>query len=395
MKILAVSELDLDVRDGSTTHFLELLTHLSKSNDVKALVPRTGKSSVKSGLNIEHVRAFTPKYADRSAKLFYIAKIIFFISYQFFLFFKILNISKKEKVEVIYSRQGMLSVSVILSSKILKRPLVTELNGILSDELKIVGVPLAFIKTLTFFEGLSLRNSSAIIAVTEPIKRAIRDEYDLRIPIFVTSNGANVDLFRPMESKAAREELSLDVDRHYITFVGYLTKWQGLEQLIEVAPIILERFGDTKFLIVGEGEWKKKLEEDVKSKGLEKSWMFVGNVPYDKVPLYINASDVFVIPKTPMRSDFSPLKLYEALSCGKPVIVTKTEGMKFVEDMKVGFCVDPFNVNEMSQAMFALLENAELAEGMGKKGRELILKNFSWEKIARNVEDILKSAATT
>lgn len=394
MKILAVSELNLDVGDGSTTHFLELLANLSKSNEVKVLVPKAGKSSAKSGLNIEYVKAFAPIYADRSAKLFYIAKIIFFISYQFFLFFKMLNISKREKIDVIYNRQGMLSASIVLSSKIMQKPMVTELNGILSDELRIVGVPHAFIKMLTFFEGINLRNSSAIITVTEPIKKAIRDEYGLEISIFVIPNGANVNLFHPMESKATREELKLDVDGHYVTFVGYLTKWQGLEQLIEVSPIILEKYNDAKFLIIGEGEWRKKLEEDVRSKGLEKSWMFIGNVPYEKVPLYINASDVFVIPKMPMKSDFSPLKLFEALSCGKPVIVTRTEGMKFVEDMNVGFCVDPFNVNEIAQAVFALLENIELAEGMGKKGRELVLKNFSWEKIAKDVENILKTVAT-
>lgn len=399
MKILAVSELNLDVRDGSTTHFLELLTHLSKSNEVKALVPKAGKSSIRSELNIEYVRAFTPKYTDRSAKLFYIAKIIFFMSYQFFLFFKILNISKREKVDVIYSRQGMLSLSQLLASKITGEPLISEVNGILSEELKIVGVPVFFIKFLKRFEQMTLKGSKRVITVAEPIRNFLQADYHLNQPIHVIPNGANVELFRPLDKDSCKRELSLKYENQYVCYVGYLVPWQGVDYLIKAASLVLRKVPEARFLIVGDGSMKEELEGMVEDLKLDDHFIFTNSVPYEDVAKYINASDVCVAPFIRKRNEvtgLSPIKIYEYLACEKPVVASNIKGVgDFLTVIGIGIAVEPENKDDLAEGIIRFLCDDELRVDMGRRGREIMIEEFSWEKIVRSVEDVLKSITIT
>ena len=118
---------------------------------------------------------------------------------------------------------------------------------------------------------------------------------------------------------------------------------------------------------------------------------FTGAVSYEKIPLYINAGDVCVVPKIPLKSGYSPLKLYEYMACGRPVIATRTEGFEILEEKNAGLLVNPENSQQFANAIIQLLTDKELGSRMGEHGRTYVVENHSWEIIARRVADVCES----
>ena len=136
-----------------------------------------------------------------------------------------------------------------------------------------------------------------------------------------------------------RAELRLEESEKYVCFVGNLAAWQGVEFLIYAAPLILEKCPDVRFLVVGDGAMKNKLLEITSELGLSDKIIFTGRVPYESVPLYINAADVCVAPFIKGRNakiGLSALKTYEYLACGKPIVASSIPGVKDLIELSGG-----------------------------------------------------------
>jgi glycosyltransferase involved in cell wall biosynthesis len=116
-------------------------------------------------------------------------------------------------------------------------------------------------------------------------------------------------------------------------------------------------------------------------------FIFTGKVPYEKIPLYINASEICVVYKKPFKSGFSPLKLYEYMACGKPVVASNVDGFEILEQLKAGSLVKPEDANELAKAIIKLLKDRQLREIMGRNGIEYV-KTQSWEAVTRKVEKV-------
>jgi glycosyltransferase involved in cell wall biosynthesis len=166
--------------------------------------------------------------------------------------------------------------------------------------------------------------------------------------------------------------------------------------MLEVFPLgffIILTYLETqpKFLLVGDGPMKEQIVQRVNDLHLTDNFIFIERVPYEEVPKYVNAFDVCVILK---KKDIpgSPLKLWEYMACGKPVIATNTEDFKALEKYNAGILVDPEKPEEVADAIISLLKNKELMEEMGKNGRKYVVENRSWEAVARRVEKVMKEA---
>lgn len=387
MRIAAVCELNLSVRDGSVTHFMELTSHLTKQNHrVQIFAPKLGKYKGKklSNLKIQYVPTLN---FSTTSFFFYISKILMYVSYQLFLLFYLCRFVKNSKADIIYNRMGMLSLAPVIVSKVADVPLIVEINGIISEELKMVGVPKPFIHSFKLFEKITCRSSKKIVVVTKGIKNTIQKDY--KIPqnsIVVIHNGVNTDLFKPMDINKTRALLGFDLSSYYIVFVGYLAPWQGVDYLIESIPLILNKLENVKLLIVGEGPKRQRLEQMVKEKKLESNVIFTGRVAYEDVPKYINAGDICVAPFVKAKGDLSPLKIYEYLACGKPVVASNVEGVgNFVSKSKSGIATEPQDPRKLAGSILSLLTNEGLREEMGRNGRKIVTEEYTWDLVARMV----------
>jgi glycosyltransferase involved in cell wall biosynthesis len=213
--------------------------------------------------------------------------------------------------------------------------------------------------------------------------------------IIVIGNGANIDQFRPIDQEEAKKELKLSQEANYVCFVGTLAPWHGVNYLVEAAPYILGSCPNTHFLIIGDGVMKNDWMQHAKKFGVYDQFIFTGSVQYEKVPLYINASDVCVatfIKKRHMKIGGSPLKMYEYMACEKPVVSSRIPNIDFIEQENAGLLVEPENPQELADAIITLIKDKKLRETMGKNARKYVVENHSWEAIARKVADVCEQA---
>ena len=174
--------------------------------------------------------------------------------------------------------------------------------------------------------------------------------------------------------------------------MGALYAWQGVEYLVKSAPLVLQKCPEARFLIVGDGQMKQELIELAEQIGVSDKVIFTRMVPYQEVPLYINASDVCVTPKKPLSSGYSPLKLYEYMACAKPVIATRTHGFEILEEYNAGLLVNPEDHQQLADAITTLLKNKELRMELGENGRKYVVEKQSWASVARRVAEACEQA---
>jgi glycosyltransferase involved in cell wall biosynthesis len=389
----------LYLADGSLIHRHELVSNLSKlENEVHIFTTDSSTLSHLDNIRCHYVRpgslfTLTINYFRNSASLV-----------------------GSETFDVLYTRNPNFGFLAGLFCRSRCKALVYELNGIPEDETSLIksrngeekslqdkgtgGLYRYFSSVKSRLKILVLKKalgfSDKIIAVTPGIKANLESAY--RIPgekITVVPNGANTSMFKPLEQGACRKELGLDLETSYICFVGNLAPWQGVEYLVNAAPSVLSRFRDCRFLIVGDGVMKNELLNLSRELGIEDIFIFTGVVPYDRVPVYINASDVCVAPFIFARNakiGLSPLKLYEYMACGKPVVASAISGVAdALEASEGGLSVPPENPEVLAEAILKLLKNQELREKMGSKGLSYVTENYSWHSVAKKVEGVCKS----
>jgi mannosylfructose-phosphate synthase len=236
-----------------------------------------------------------------------------------------------------------------------------------------------------------LRVFDSVIAQTATTaiqKELFSKYYNFEIDkIEVIPPGVNVHIYRPLESNEKKEKL--DTPDKYIFCISRIDTNKGHDYLLYAFDILRRKINDVHLIIGGGSPKPKKLELDVKANmrriisecGMEDKVHIIGYVPDKLMAPYYRQAEIFVLP-----SKFEPFGMtaLEAMACGTPVIASNLGGIKEnYTSGKDGILVDPSNKEDLSKAMFELLENQELAERIGKTGCQTAKEKFSWEAIAR------------
>jgi len=207
--------------------------------------------------------------------------------------------------------------------------------------------------------------------------------------------GIDTNHFAPSASAPQlRQRLGL-ADKKVIVSVGRLVHRKGQDSLIAALPAILQRHPDTHILMVGEGPYRKKLEELTSELALQSAITFIGRIQYEDLPTYISVGDLFAMPS---RSRFAGLEVeglgivyLEASACGLPVIAGNSGGAPdAVVEGVTGVTVDGRDSADIARAAIAMLDDLDQARAMGARGREWVISNWGWEIWAREFRKALK-----
>ncbi|HSS30769.1 MAG TPA: glycosyltransferase family 4 protein, partial [Nitrospiraceae bacterium] len=210
----------------------------------------------------------------------------------------------------------------------------------------------------------------------------------------VIRNGVDEDRFHPQPHDAARTALGLSVDGPYIGFVGGFFPWHGLETLIDAVPFVHAKVPSATFLLVGEGQTKFALEQLVQQQGLAERVRFVGRADWARVPTWIAACDVCVVLNRQTRSyPGDSMKLWEYLSCGRPVVTTIGPGYgETVEAIGCGLAAKPGDASDVARQLVRLLEDPVERMKMGERGRMAVIQAHTWDARAKELEQVCSAA---
>lgn len=376
MNILYISFPDLNGSTGACTHVREILRNLSLNNSITVVSPT--KYPPKFGNNIAFKRC---GYIDiEFIRAFTFSINAFFICSLYLL---------RNKCDLIYERDHAFGTGCNLTL-LFNIPVIMEVNGI-SNETGRLPKPIAKVINLVLHNRYSI--ATHIVTVTPQLKEFLQLNYNLAPDkVSVVENGANIDIFKPMNKEDALKKLDLNSAFKYVCFVGHLAPWQGVEYLIKSSPFVLSECPNTKFIIVGDGPKLDELKKLVDTLNISSNYIFTGYVDYEKVPVYINASNICVAPFVIERNDkigLSALKIYEYLACGKPVVASKIKGIEeLLATSNGGISVTPEDVCDLGENIVKLLQDEKLAQKMGTEGYKFIRNHHSWKIAAANVERI-------
>ena len=248
-------------------------------------------------------------------------------------------------------------------------------------------------------ERINYYLATRIICVTEGIKSELGKNYDIKSEICtVIHNGVNTNLCKPMDKSTCRKELGLEEGCFYLGFVGSFRAWQGLDTLIEAMRVVSDRgIRSIGCVLVGDGESMSSLKDMVNRNGLQQKFIFTGLIRHEDVGAFINAFDICLAPFKSERNKkigLSPLKLYEYLACARPVIASRIRGVsEIIERGNCGYLFEPNDARDLASKIIKSYHERDRLPSFGNNGRILVEKSFSWEKIARMVENVLTGAA--
>lgn len=224
-----------------------------------------------------------------------------------------------------------------------------------------------------------LNSANYIITVSDSNLKCIK-KLDVKTPVKVIPNGFRPDLFYPKNLEECKKVLELPLGKKIILTVGNLVEIKGHKYLIEAMNEVVKRRKDVLCIMVGSGKLKNKLEKQIKKLKLKDYIRLVGEKSHDKIPIWMNACDVFVLPS--LRESFGVVQI-EAMACGKPVVATYNGGSEniiILEDY--GLLCEPANPKKLAEKILIALDKG----GDYEKILEYV-EQFTWENI---VKDILK-----
>ncbi len=162
-----------------------------------------------------------------------------------------------------------------------------------------------------------------------------------------------------------------------IIFVGYDWERKGGPTLVKAFADVRTRFPDARLEIVGHAPLLP-----------EAGMVLHGCVDRSELPALLERGDIFCLPSI---ADPSAAALIEASAFGLPVVATRVGGApERVLDEHTGILVEPFDAKGLAAALCRLMNDAPLAREMGARGREFVLREFTWTAVAKKIAKRLR-----
>jgi len=176
-----------------------------------------------------------------------------------------------------------------------------------------------------------------------------------------------------------------------VLFAGRLVPQKDLPNLLQAAALVLRRHPDVLFLLVGSGQEELKARRLAEELGIAEGVKFVGAVPYEQMPAYFAACDVFVLPSV---YEGNARVLAEAAAAGKPVVATDVSGTRdTVIDGETGYIVPVGRPEALAQGMIRVLDNPTRAAEMGHRAREHILALYDEQRLLAGFAELWEATA--
>lgn len=191
--------------------------------------------------------------------------------------------------------------------------------------------------------------------------------------------------------KPEKQAQILENDQIKLVSVATLNENKGIQYLISALPLILKSYPNVQLEIIGDGSFRRRLEDQVELLKLTKKVHFAGFS--SEVETLLSEFDLYV---QPSLSESFGLAIVQAMSVGLPVVATSTGGIpEVVIDGKTGYLVPPKDVKALAKAIIEILSNREQAKKFGKTGAEIAKEKFSLKKMMDELEKVYEETVKT
>ncbi|MDY0129304.1 MAG: glycosyltransferase family 4 protein [Methanosarcina vacuolata] len=234
--------------------------------------------------------------------------------------------------------------------------------------------------SLLYLAGkLLLKNADAVIAVSSAVEKD--SKLMTKKPIYRIFNGVD------SEDKIITVPFPVNTEgKLIIATVARMTKKKGVQNIVDLAPSLLEKHENLLFVMIGDGPLREKLESAVEEAGLSGNFYFTGEVSREKVLGYLEQADIFALPSS---NEAFGISILEAMSKEVPVVAMNNSGVSdIVRNGVNGYLAD--SLAEFSYYLEDLIEKPDLRTSFAREALRG-LSNYDWHRICKQTSKVYTS----
>jgi glycosyltransferase involved in cell wall biosynthesis len=226
-----------------------------------------------------------------------------------------------------------------------------------------------------------------VVVVPAPSIVPLLRSYGIRRPVEVVDNGIDLTAFEQARAGGLRERLGIPAAAPVAIFAGRLAVEKNLDFTLASFQAVAQAVPESRLLLVGEGADADRLRRAVSDRHLDGRVLFTGRVPYQDIPAYYAASDVFVMTSV---TEVRPLAILEAMAAGLPVVALDAPGAADTVTSGTDGLLAPYDADAFVAALQSLLESADLRRRLGEQAR-ITARQYSIFTTTRRLSEIYAS----
>jgi glycosyltransferase involved in cell wall biosynthesis len=230
---------------------------------------------------------------------------------------------------------------------------------------------------LGWLERMMIRNSKVIIVICQALETTVRG-VDADVPTVLIENAPGSGATPTSGAGASiRASLGLGEGDPIVLYTGTFENYQGLDLLYAAMVPVTRVRPDARLVMVGgEPAQVEEARGRVRSLGLAPSVIFTGQRLADEIPAYLDAATVLASPRSTGTN--TPLKIYQYLRSGRPIVATRLLTHTQVLSDEIAFLADP-TPGAFSEAILAVLNDPARARDVGDRARQVAATRYSDE----------------
>ncbi|MGE3507400.1 MAG: glycosyltransferase [Vicinamibacterales bacterium] len=281
---------------------------------------------------------------------------------------RLVNLIRTERIDVLQTHDAQTRRLGVLAAALTGIRHISSVHGwIFNDRKELVA---------RWIDRHLLRMADAVIVVSDRLRQELVAAGVPEANITLIRNAIMLqDYATAPDGAALRAELGIPAEAPVISIVGRLSAEKGHVDFLSMAATLLERFPETRFLIIGDGPMRDQIAARIAELDLQSRVILTGHqnqlAPYYAVTTVLGISSY---------TEGIPNVMLEAFACGKPAVATAVGGVpEVLEEGRTGFLVEPGKPEQMVERLSRLLADASLRDRMGKAARRSIEERYSFD----------------
>jgi glycosyltransferase involved in cell wall biosynthesis len=294
---------------------------------------------------------------------------------------------REEKPDVVVLRAGG-SIALVPLTRLMGIPLLLELNAsITENKLRKPSQRMRWPAFWRWLENWFIKKSSHVSVVSNDLRQIFLDRGHDPAHISAVANGVDVDMFQPaVDDREVRRRLGL-TGKTIIGFSGNFARWHGLDFLLDASERLFSLADDLAILLIGRQGSSYTLPEN-----LDQRVVVTGFIPHQQMPEHLAAVDIFVAPYPLIQPfHFSPLKIFEAMAMGKPVVASaQGQISELITHRQNGMLYEPGDQAGFVNCVSELIADPDLRRRLGDEARRTMREHYTWTHNAGKILDICR-----
>ncbi|HUL72554.1 MAG TPA: glycosyltransferase family 4 protein [Vicinamibacterales bacterium] len=289
-----------------------------------------------------------------------------------------LRLALTRKYDAVHSHEEGGAIGVLIAWA-LRVPHLYDMHSSLPQQVSNFGYARAtwLTRVLGWLERLMIRRSRVVIVICQDLETTVRG-VDAAVPTVLIENAPGSGTIAPAGRGAAiRARLGLAPETPVVLYTGTFEAYQGLDLLYDAMAIVVrERPAARLVMVGGEPAQVEEARRRVTARGLANAVVFTGQRPAEEVPDYLDAATMLASPRSTGTN--TPLKIYQYLRSGRPIVATRLRTHTQVLDDQIAFLADP-QPAPFAAAILEVINDPAQAAARGQRAQRMAETKYSDE----------------